>query len=40
MPSFVTGTHITVDGGITIGPRHSWDDEVPSMFSALQAFAS
>lgn len=22
---FVTGTHITVDGGITIGPRHSWD---------------
>ncbi len=24
---FVTGTHITVDGGITIGPRHSWDPE-------------
>lgn len=23
--SFVTGTHITVDGGLTIGPRHSWD---------------
>ena len=22
---FVTGTHLTVDGGITIGPRHSWD---------------
>ena len=22
---FVTGTHITVDGGITMGPRHSWD---------------
>ncbi len=22
---FVTGTHITVDGGLTIGPRHSWD---------------
>jgi NAD(P)-dependent dehydrogenase (short-subunit alcohol dehydrogenase family) len=38
--SFVTGTHITVDGGITIGPRHSWDAEAPSMFSALQAFAS
>ena len=37
--SFVTGTHITVDGGITIGPRHSWDPEMPSMFSALQAFA-
>ncbi|MEP7004380.1 MAG: SDR family oxidoreductase, partial [Sphingomonas bacterium] len=38
--SFVTGTHITVDGGMTIGPRHSWDAEMPSMFSALQAFAS
>jgi NAD(P)-dependent dehydrogenase (short-subunit alcohol dehydrogenase family) len=25
---FITGTHITVDGGITIGPRHSWDPEV------------
>ena len=38
--SFVTGTHITVDGGITIGPRHSWDPAAPSMFTALQAFAS
>ena len=38
--SFVTGTHITVDGGITIGPRHSWDAEAPPMFSALRAFAS
>jgi len=38
--SFVTGTHITVDGGITIGPRHSWDAEASSMFTALQAFAS
>jgi len=38
--SFVTGTHITVDGGITIGPRHSWDAAAPSMFTALQAFAS
>ena len=28
--SFVTGTHLTVDGGITIGPRHSWDPEAPS----------
>jgi len=25
--SFITGTHLTVDGGITIGPRHSWDPE-------------
>ena len=27
---FVTGTHLTVDGGITIGPRHSWDPNSPS----------
>ncbi len=25
--TFVTGTHLTVDGGITIGPRHAWDPE-------------
>ncbi|MDQ2861695.1 MAG: SDR family oxidoreductase [Pseudomonadota bacterium] len=22
---FVSGTHIVVDGGITVGPRHAWD---------------
>jgi NAD(P)-dependent dehydrogenase (short-subunit alcohol dehydrogenase family) len=27
--SFVTGTHLTVDGGLTMGPRHSWDPETP-----------
>ena len=26
---FVNGTHLVVDGGITIGPRHSWDPETP-----------
>jgi NAD(P)-dependent dehydrogenase (short-subunit alcohol dehydrogenase family) len=26
---FVTGTHLVVDGGITIGPRHAWDRGVP-----------
>ncbi len=26
---FVTGTHLTVDGGLTIGPRHSWDPQSP-----------
>ncbi len=26
---FITGTHLTVDGGITIGPRHAWDPETP-----------
>jgi len=24
---FVTGTHLVVDGGLTVGPRHSWDPE-------------
>ncbi|MES1973953.1 MAG: SDR family NAD(P)-dependent oxidoreductase [Pseudomonadota bacterium] len=37
---FVTGTHITVDGGMTIGPRHSWDPAAPAMFAALEKFAS
>ena len=27
--SFITGTHLTVDGGLTIGPRHSWDSQTP-----------
>lgn len=27
---FVTGTHLTVDGGITIGPRHAWDPKAPT----------
>lgn len=26
---FVTGTHIVVDGGITVGPRHAWDANTP-----------
>jgi NAD(P)-dependent dehydrogenase (short-subunit alcohol dehydrogenase family) len=25
---FVTGTHLVVDGGLTIGPRHAWDRSV------------
>ena len=36
--SFVTGTHIVVDGGMTIGPRHSWDPSTPSLFAMLEAF--
>ena len=28
--AFVTGTHIVVDGGLTIGPRNAWDPETPS----------
>jgi NAD(P)-dependent dehydrogenase (short-subunit alcohol dehydrogenase family) len=37
--AFITGTHILVDGGLLIGPRHSWDPETPGMFDALQAMA-
>lgn len=36
---FVTGTHIVIDGGMTVGPRHSWDPKVPSLFAMLEAFA-
>lgn len=36
--AFVTGTHILVDGGMTIGTRASWDESEPSLFTALDAF--
>lgn len=36
--AFVTGTHILVDGGMTIGTRASWDPQSPSLFTALEAF--
>jgi len=36
--AFVTGTQIVVDGGLTMGPRHSWDPATPSLFDALDAF--
>ena len=32
---FVTGTHIVVDGGITVGPRHSWDPTTPNPFAQM-----
>ncbi|APZ99595.1 2,5-dichloro-2,5-cyclohexadiene-1,4-diol dehydrogenase [Sphingopyxis sp. QXT-31] len=35
--SFMTGTHLLVDGGLTIGQRHAWDKESPGMFDALVA---
>lgn len=33
--SFMTGTHMLVDGGLTIGQRHAWDPETPGLFDAL-----
>jgi NAD(P)-dependent dehydrogenase (short-subunit alcohol dehydrogenase family) len=33
--SFITGTHILVDGGMTIGTRPSWDPAQPSLFAML-----
>ncbi|MDG5746729.1 SDR family NAD(P)-dependent oxidoreductase [Qipengyuania sp. XHP0207] len=35
--SFMTGASLLVDGGITLGPRHSWDPEEPGLFAALEA---
>lgn len=37
--SFVTGTSLLVDGGLTVGPRHSWDPTMPGLFDALQQMA-
>ena len=37
--SFVTGTSLLVDGGMTVGARHSWDPDAPGLFSALERFA-
>ncbi len=37
--SFMTGASLVVDGGITVGPRHSWDPEAPGLFDALKAMA-
>ncbi len=34
---FMTGASMLVDGGITLGPRHCWDPEEPTMFAALEA---
>lgn len=34
---FITGASLLVDGGITLGPRYSWDPEEPAIFGALEA---
>ncbi|UIJ45107.1 SDR family oxidoreductase [Sphingomonas cannabina] len=36
---FVTGTHFLIDGGMNIGPRHSWDPAAPSFFDAIAKVA-
>jgi NAD(P)-dependent dehydrogenase (short-subunit alcohol dehydrogenase family) len=33
--AFVTGTHIVVDGGITVGGRHAWDPAAGSPFAQI-----
>ncbi len=35
--SFMTGTHMLVDGGLTIGERSAWDPGTPGMLEALTA---
>ena len=36
--SFITGTHLLVDGGLLVGTRPSWDPEAPNMMAALDAY--
>ncbi len=38
--AFVTGTSLIVDGGLTVGPRHSWDPDSPGLFEALEQLAA
>ena len=33
---FMTGASLVVDGGITVGPRHSWDDTMPDMYEGIR----
>ena len=35
---FMTGASMVVDGGITVGPRHAWDDTMPDLFEGLRAY--
>ncbi len=34
--AFITGTHMLVDGGMLIGPRHSWDPATPGLAEAIR----
>jgi len=33
--AFVSGTHLVVDGGITVGGRHAWDPSAQSPFATI-----
>lgn len=35
--SFLNGTSLLVDGGLTLGPRYSWDPEEPGVYDPLEA---
>jgi len=35
---FMTGASMVIDGGITVGPRHAWDDTMPDLFEGLRAY--
>jgi NAD(P)-dependent dehydrogenase (short-subunit alcohol dehydrogenase family) len=37
---FVTGTYLVVDGGITIGSRHAWDQSATSPFAQIFGMTS
>lgn len=37
--AFITGTHLLVDGGMSVGPRSSWDPETPGALARLAALA-
>ena len=34
--SFLNGTSLLVDGGLTLGPRYSWDPEEPGVYDPLE----
>jgi NAD(P)-dependent dehydrogenase (short-subunit alcohol dehydrogenase family) len=33
--SYITGTDILVDGGLMVGPPHSWNPEIPGLLDAI-----
>lgn len=35
--SFLNGTSLVVDGGLTIGPRYSWDPEEPGVYDQIES---